>query len=762
MANDYTPQQIEEILQMFFDVAGTRQYIGARYVPIFGHGRGTSVDWDQSSAYEPLSIVYYQGDTYTSRCYVPAGISIDNQDYWVITGRYNAQIEQYRQEVLSFQGQIDGIRNELESDYVPFPDPVHYPKYGTSGQVLSTLADGTTKWEDPVVPSDEQAETVIEAWLDAHPEATTTVTDNSITTAKLQDHIVTNAKLSDAATDLLSQSYSAFMGIFNHQRLDHVAYDNISRGGYSTSGGPLDPASSSYPYRIKASDSGYLIESAMYFEVPSEYYMFLFIYYDTVNTSGFQRIVGGAPNYPSKYIVEKDTTQHDVYVRVMISRKDNEIVGDSDVAAVTAGFRALSPRSNNSLITGSPSISDTSVFQSVDDLPENTTYAVLSGAISAGIQNMPVNSGCFITTFSNEYQVAVCFRNIYTQPNFYFRAKVSNVYRQWQSLNDSYDLYPTGDQTDRNQEIYDILNSKKICRLAPGDYYISATTIPSNAQLIGAGRGTRIIHIDTATQYSFMIQMNERGTIRDLCILGSTTAITPTSTYENATLNGIRIQGTGRDATVEFKCLIDNVIFENINGNAIFINKTGYNFQNASIISNVIVKNCNCGVFLAQYAEFNRITNCIFDGNYYGMVNNGGNNVITNCDFSGNIQGLLMTNASDNYGNSSHGSFIGCTFNHSDSNNGTAIELDTMIAAEMFVGCQIFYGEIKIKDSQGIVFDACNMGRTTPITVNGGGAVIFSNCMFRTNESPFTLIGTTHVNVDSCYYLGGSVVPQPV
>ena len=202
--DNYTPEQIEEILQAFFEVAGTRKYIGARYVPIFGRGRGTSVDWDNSDAYEPLSIVYYQGDTYTSRRYVPAGIPIDNQDYWVITGRYNAQVEQYRQEVLTFSDRIDGaygavdaLRNEVADEYVPFPDPDHYPKYGTANQVLSTLTNGETKWVDPVIPDSETVGVYVDAWLDDHPEATTTVQDGAVTTPKLANNAVTDAKIAN-------------------------------------------------------------------------------------------------------------------------------------------------------------------------------------------------------------------------------------------------------------------------------------------------------------------------------------------------------------------------------------------------------------------------------------------------------------------------------------------------------------------------------------------------------------------------------------
>lgn len=186
--SNFTPQEIEEFLQEFFDVVGARQYVGARYVPIFGRAGEGTVEWDALAPYEPLTVVMHEGVSYVSRRYVPAGIDIADTAYWVQTYRFNAQVEQYRQEVLGFQGQIN--------DRVPFPDADTYPRYGVEGQVLTTLADGTTKWDDPVVPSDAQAETVIDAWLEAHPEAVTTVEDGSISLAKLAAD--TRATLADA------------------------------------------------------------------------------------------------------------------------------------------------------------------------------------------------------------------------------------------------------------------------------------------------------------------------------------------------------------------------------------------------------------------------------------------------------------------------------------------------------------------------------------------------------------------------------------
>ena len=201
MPNSFTPQQIEQFLQEFFDVVGARQYVGARYVPIFGRAGEDTVEWDDLAPYEPLTVVMHQGVSYVSRRYVPTGIQITDTDYWVETYRFNAQVEQYRQEVLSFQGQIDRIRE----DYVPFPDSDTYPKYGLLGQVLTTLTNGATKWEEPVTVTADVAEPLIEDWLDAHPEATTSVQDRAITRAKLNaslDKAIPFARSLPASTDL--------------------------------------------------------------------------------------------------------------------------------------------------------------------------------------------------------------------------------------------------------------------------------------------------------------------------------------------------------------------------------------------------------------------------------------------------------------------------------------------------------------------------------------------------------------------------------
>lgn len=89
-----------------------REYIGARYVPVFAD----PAEWDATRTYEPLTVVTYQGNSYTSRQAVPANIAITNTVYWAQTGNYNAQVEQYREEVATFDGRIE----ELEDTVSPY------------------------------------------------------------------------------------------------------------------------------------------------------------------------------------------------------------------------------------------------------------------------------------------------------------------------------------------------------------------------------------------------------------------------------------------------------------------------------------------------------------------------------------------------------------------------------------------------------------------------------------------------------------------
>ncbi len=107
----------------------TTQYIGARYVPILAD----PVEWSSEKTYEPLTIVTHEGNSYTSRQFVPKGIDIANEQFWALTGNYNAQVEQYRRETQQAVAQINDWYDDAVAEYAN--------KYNAKAFAFDTVAD---------------------------------------------------------------------------------------------------------------------------------------------------------------------------------------------------------------------------------------------------------------------------------------------------------------------------------------------------------------------------------------------------------------------------------------------------------------------------------------------------------------------------------------------------------------------------------------------------------------------------------------------
>lgn len=123
--------------------SGVTQYVGARYVPLFAD----PIEWSSARAYEPLTIVLHQGNSYTSRQSVPTGVDISDNAFWAMTGNYNAQIEQYRAEVAQCDGRIkvvEGDTAQLKTDTAQLKTDVSQLKTDVS-QLKTDTAQLDTK-----------------------------------------------------------------------------------------------------------------------------------------------------------------------------------------------------------------------------------------------------------------------------------------------------------------------------------------------------------------------------------------------------------------------------------------------------------------------------------------------------------------------------------------------------------------------------------------------------------------------------------------
>ena len=94
------------------------QYIGARYVPKFYQNSDNTSDWRSGVIYEPLTIVTYNGNSYTSKIPVPASVGNPsaNLEYWAPTGIYNEQVESLRQEFEELRSDTETAIEDLRSD----------------------------------------------------------------------------------------------------------------------------------------------------------------------------------------------------------------------------------------------------------------------------------------------------------------------------------------------------------------------------------------------------------------------------------------------------------------------------------------------------------------------------------------------------------------------------------------------------------------------------------------------------------------------
>lgn len=88
------------------------QYIGARYVPKFYENSmdPSSCEWESGVSYEALTIVTYNGNSYTSKKAVSGDIGdpSGNPAYWVLTGDFNASL-------IALQNEVSGISDNLNA-----------------------------------------------------------------------------------------------------------------------------------------------------------------------------------------------------------------------------------------------------------------------------------------------------------------------------------------------------------------------------------------------------------------------------------------------------------------------------------------------------------------------------------------------------------------------------------------------------------------------------------------------------------------------
>ena len=305
-----------------------------------------------------------------------------------------------------------------------------------------------------------------------------------------------------------------------------------------------------------------------------------------------------------------------------------------------------------------------------------------------------------------------------------------------------YELIDDGSGADRTADIFAALASYGECRLGAGTFIVHGLQMPHSTRLTGRGNAT-VLQLNSSYTSDSAVILNWGCKLDNLKIVGAG-GYTWTANGTITDSHGLYMTGPSTsDPTSPMydvdrkRVTLDALDIAGFSGGAVCLNSISAATQDGVCMTNSNLHHNNVGVYMPHVAEFNKFTNIRATRNYYGTINNGGNNVFENCGFDGNVVQVLMDNSDGTATNNSHGSFVGCTFNHSNrnANNGKAIEIKNMTSGEMFVGCQIFYGSTYLTDCEGVVFSACNYGKGTGVYVSGGRCNVMTGCMFTNVES---------------------------
>lgn len=334
------------------------------------------------------------------------------------------------------------------------------------------------------------------------------------------------------------------------------------------------------------------------------------------------------------------------------------------------------------------------------------------------------------------------------------------IYNNMENLANAqkYYLESTNDRTDRTTEIEAKLSEYGACLLGGGDFYVSGVKMPDGTSLMGMGTATRLF-LQPEIESGFTVKIGSFSTIKDMFLCGSEEGISLGDTVGER--HGILFKGTAttKDWLNQPKhSIIEACEIRSFTGGGLTCIDTGFSIRSALTASNCHIFNCGAGINIPHFSEYHEFTNILCCENIYGCINNGGNNVFVNCGFNSNaVAGYVIDNTDDKSLNNSHGSVVGCTFNHNGGDKGIAIQLIKATNGYVFTGCQVFYSKIIVENSTWITFDAFNFGKNQVIEVKDGKLVMFTSCAFH-GEPSITVEENENVKFINCFLKDGTPV----
>lgn len=312
---------------------------------------------------------------------------------------------------------------------------------------------------------------------------------------------------------------------------------------------------------------------------------------------------------------------------------------------------------------------------------------------------------------------------------------------------------------DMTKAIQDRLDKYNACFLGAGRFEVKGIVMPDNSTLCGLGAASRLV-LSPEVEDGAAVKLGSYCTVKDLRILGADEPIElPEAPGKR---HGVLFWGDATPKNVEGvdqpkHCNLSGLMISAFNGGAITCHGTGYAVRCCVNAINCHLTNCGVGIYIPYFSEYHRFSNILSTDNLYGCINNGGNNTFVGCGFDSNGTGFVIDNGDNKACNNSHGTVVGCTFNHSGNNKGIGIHLINANIGEVFSGGQMWFSKIVVENSDNIAFDSFNFGRDNKFIIKGKNPVFINNCHFYT-EPEFITEDGGKVIITNCYLKDGTAI----
>lgn len=310
-----------------------------------------------------------------------------------------------------------------------------------------------------------------------------------------------------------------------------------------------------------------------------------------------------------------------------------------------------------------------------------------------------------------------------------------------------YIITPTGDTTNRRAEIEAALASKKAVYFPQGEYTISdKLTMPNGTRLFGAGKSSVLIFASGSTGQ--MIECGNDCQIDNLKLDGGLSA-KPTGSSVNR--HAVRVLDNKQTLQMH-DCWIVG-----FGGSGVRIDNTGYAQLSSVQITNCYFQYNYFGIWFLEHGEYGLVCNSSFIDNAYGALVQGGNNIISGCALERNTVGGLVNGSDYTLGNSGHGAFVGCSFNH---NTDKGLQIIGTANGYVVSGCSLFRNdteELNIK-AQGVNICGCNFGISSTITIYGSSVVVATDNSFA-SQPTVNITSSVVKGANNYTFAGNAVLP---